>query len=128
MRFTRRRDYTGNCAPLDTMCSRNRAMSWVGALPNKRPYSRLNWETLRYPTRELGDFDTVRFAEKLARKDIGLATELARECGVPLKIGNLVEQDHIIEAMSRGWGERDSTVPFALQGERAGVKVRKAKA
>src|SRR5881409_3397615 len=33
-----------------------------------------------------GDFDTVRFALKLARKDIGLATELAREYNVP-KIG-----------------------------------------
>jgi 3-hydroxyisobutyrate dehydrogenase len=74
-----------------------------------------------------GDYDTVRFALKLARTDIGLATELAREYGVPLKIGNLVEQDHI-EAMARGWGDRDSTVPFALQEERAGVKVRKAKA
>ena len=57
-----------------------------------------------------GDYDTVRFALKLARKDIGLATDLAREFGVPLKIGNLVEQDHI-EAMARGWGDRDSTVP-----------------
>src|SRR5215471_18203198 len=74
-----------------------------------------------------GDFDTVRFALRLARKDIGLATDLAREFNVPLRVGNLVEQDHI-EAMSRGWGERDSTVPFALQEERAGVKVRKAKA
>ena len=74
-----------------------------------------------------GDYDTVRFALKLARKDIGLATDLAREFSVPLKIGNLVEQDHI-EAMARGWGDRDSTVPFALQEERAGVKVRKAKA
>lgn len=71
-----------------------------------------------------GDFDTVRFALKLARKDIGLATALGREIDVPLKVASVVEQDHI-EALARGWGERDSTVPFALQEERAGVKVRK---
>ncbi len=72
-----------------------------------------------------GDFDTVRFALKLARKDIGLATELGREFNVPLKIGNLTEQE-LVEGMSRGWGERDSSAPFTLQEERAGVKVRKS--
>jgi 3-hydroxyisobutyrate dehydrogenase len=74
-----------------------------------------------------GDYDTVRFAEKLARKDIGLATDLAREFNVPLRIGHLVEEEHV-EAMARGWGERDATVPFALQEERAGVKLRTARA
>ena len=72
-----------------------------------------------------GDFDTVRFALKLARKDIGLATALGREFDVPLKLASIVEQEHI-EALARGWGERDSTVPFALQEDRAGVKVRKS--
>jgi 3-hydroxyisobutyrate dehydrogenase-like beta-hydroxyacid dehydrogenase len=70
-----------------------------------------------------GDFDTVRFALRLARKDIGLASTLGREFEVPLKIANLVEQD-LVEAMAKGWGDRDSTVPFQLQEERAGVKVR----
>jgi 3-hydroxyisobutyrate dehydrogenase len=73
-----------------------------------------------------GDFDTVRFALKLARKDIGLGTELGREFEVPLKIASLVEQD-LVEAMARGWGERDSSTPFLLQEERAGVKVRRSK-
>ena len=72
-----------------------------------------------------GDFDTVRFALRLARKDIGLASELGREYEVPMKVANIVEQD-LIEAMAKGWGDRDSTVPFQLQEERAGVKVRKA--
>jgi 3-hydroxyisobutyrate dehydrogenase len=72
-----------------------------------------------------GDFDTVRFALRLARKDIGLATELGREYEVPLKVGNLVEQE-FVEAMARGWGERDSSAPFSLQEERAGVKVRRS--
>jgi 3-hydroxyisobutyrate dehydrogenase len=72
-----------------------------------------------------GDFDTVRFALKLARKDIGLASALGREYEVPMKVANIVEQD-LIEGMARGWADRDSTAPFQLQEERAGVKVRKA--
>jgi len=72
-----------------------------------------------------GDFDTVRFALKLARKDIGLATDLGREFNVPLKIANLSEQE-LVEGMARGWAERDSTAPFTLQEERAGVKVRRS--
>jgi 3-hydroxyisobutyrate dehydrogenase len=72
-----------------------------------------------------GDFDTVRFALRLSRKDIGLATELGREINVPLKIANLVEQDQV-EALARGWADRDSSVPFLLQEERAGVKVRRS--
>ena len=70
-----------------------------------------------------GDFDTVRFALRLARKDIGLATSLGREFEVPMKMANLLEQE-FIEALARGWGERDSTSVFLLQEERAGVKVR----
>jgi 3-hydroxyisobutyrate dehydrogenase len=72
-----------------------------------------------------GDFDTVRFALELARKDIGLATALGREVNVPLKLANIVEQEHV-EALAHGWGKRDSSVPFAMQEERAGVKVRKS--
>lgn len=72
-----------------------------------------------------GDFDTVRFALRLARKDIGLATDLGREYEVPLKVANMVEQE-FVEAMAHGWGERDSSAPFSLQEERAGVKVRRS--
>jgi 3-hydroxyisobutyrate dehydrogenase len=71
-----------------------------------------------------GDFDTVRFALRLARKDIGLATELGREFNVPLKVASIVEQE-FVEGLARGWGERDSSVPFTFQEERAGVKVRR---
>ena len=70
-----------------------------------------------------GDFDNVRFALKLARKDLGLATELAREYNVPMAVANLVEQE-MTECLVRGWGDKDSTAPFLLQEERAGVKVR----
>ena len=70
-----------------------------------------------------GDFDSVRFALKLARKDIGHATELARECDVPMPMAAIAEQT-MMEALARGWGDKDSTSPWMLQEEAAGVKVR----
>lgn len=70
-----------------------------------------------------GDFDTPRFALALARKDIGLATDLAREYSVPMPLSNVAEQN-MIEAMNRGWGGKDSSASFLLQEERAGVEVR----
>ncbi len=73
-----------------------------------------------------GDFDTQQFALRLARKDLGLATQLAREFDVPMALISLVEQS-MIEALARGWGERDSNAPWQLQEERAGVQVRASK-
>ena len=70
-----------------------------------------------------GAFDDVRFALKLARTDVGLATSLAREYDVPMPLATAGEQQ-MIECMARGWGERDSTAPWLLQEERAGVAVR----
>jgi 3-hydroxyisobutyrate dehydrogenase len=70
-----------------------------------------------------GDFDTVRFALRLARKDMGLATALAREYDVPMPMAAIAEQ-LLVEAMARGWGDRDFSAPFLLQEERAGVEVR----
>jgi 3-hydroxyisobutyrate dehydrogenase len=73
-----------------------------------------------------GDFDAVRFALKLARKDVGLATALARELDVPMPMATVGEQI-VVEAMARGWGDRDSTSPWELQEEKARVKVRATK-
>ena len=73
-----------------------------------------------------GDFDTQQFALRLARKDVGLATELAREFDVPMALISLVEQ-LMVESVARGWGERDSNASWELQEERAGVKVRASK-
>jgi 3-hydroxyisobutyrate dehydrogenase len=70
-----------------------------------------------------GAFDDVRFALKLARKDVGLATALAKEYDVPMPLATAGEQQ-LIECMARGWGDRDSTAPWLLQEERAGVAVR----
>jgi len=73
-----------------------------------------------------GDFDTQNFALRLARKDLGLATALAREFEVPMALASIVEQ-HMIEALARGWGERDSNASWQLQEERAGIAVRESK-
>ena len=70
-----------------------------------------------------GEYDPPMFALALARKDIGLATELAREFDVPMPMTNLAEQI-AIEAMNRGWGGLDNNVMFRLQEEAAGVEVR----
>ena len=70
-----------------------------------------------------GEFEPASFALALARKDIGLATDLGREFNVPMPVANLAEQI-AIEAMNRGWGERDSSVTFLLQEEGASVEVR----
>ena len=70
-----------------------------------------------------GDWDRPRFALALARKDIGLATDLAAEFGVPMPLATLAEQT-LIECVNRGWGARDSTAAWALQEERAQVQVR----
>lgn len=70
-----------------------------------------------------GSFDPVRFAMRLAHKDVTLATGLARELDVPMPMGALTEQ-LLIEAMARGWGDRDYGTAFLLQEERSGVQVR----
>ena len=75
------------------------------------------------PTVFRGEFESPSFTLALARKDIGLATELGREKNVPLPVVNLIEQI-MMQAMNRGWGEKDRTVAILLQEEAAGVKVR----
>jgi 3-hydroxyisobutyrate dehydrogenase len=69
------------------------------------------------------DWDTPRFALALARKDLGLATDLAREVGVPMPLAAVAEQA-LMECMNRGWGGKDQTATWALQEERAQAEVR----
>jgi 3-hydroxyisobutyrate dehydrogenase len=69
-----------------------------------------------------GNFEP-RFSLKLARKDLGLALELARDADVPLRLGALCAQE-MSEAMARGWASRDASIFLTLQEERAGVHVR----
>ena len=70
-----------------------------------------------------GQFEPASFALALSRKDIALATELGREYNVPMPVANIAEQI-AIEAMNRGWADKDSGITFVLQEEAAGVQVR----
>ncbi len=69
-----------------------------------------------------GKFDEPSFALRLAHKDVTLATELAREHHVPMRLANLALEE-LTEALNRGWGARDSRVAMLLQEERAGVSI-----
>jgi 3-hydroxyisobutyrate dehydrogenase len=71
-----------------------------------------------------GDYDhRASFGIGLSRKDVGLATELARKHNVPMPIATLVEQ-MMIHAINRGWSEQSTVSLFRLQEEAAGVEVR----
>ena len=88
-----------------------------GSLGRQRTFDRLGKQFLQ------GSFEPPDFALKLAHKDVTLATELARELGVPMRVAELTRAE-LTEALNRGWGERDSRVPMLLQEERAGVAIK----
>ena len=67
-----------------------------------------------------GDVETPSFALRLMQKDINLALQLGRDLDVPMRVCSAVGQN-IHEAMSQGWGGRDSQAILALQTERAGL-------
>jgi 3-hydroxyisobutyrate dehydrogenase len=64
-------------------------------------------------------------ALNLTHKDMMLATELARELRVPMRLADLTFDD-ITEAINRGWGDQDGHSPMRLKLERAGVKIRES--
>ena len=70
-----------------------------------------------------GNYDDPRFTLELSSKDIGLALNLAQEHQVPLPFASQVQQ-FIIQGINRGWADKDYTIPFMLQEERAGIQVR----
>ena len=70
-----------------------------------------------------GKWDQPRFALALARKDLGLAVDLANEFSVPMPLAAAAEQS-LIEALNKGWGGKDMTAIFGLQEERSNVQVR----
>ena len=88
-----------------------------GASGRKRTFDRLAEHFLP------GKYDPAAFSLRLAHKDVSLAMELARETGVPMKIGAIALAE-LEEGMRRGWSERDCRVTMTLQEERAGVDVR----
>ena len=70
-----------------------------------------------------GEFEPPSFRQALARKDIGLANELARELSVPMPVANIVEQV-AIQCGNLGWGDLDTHVIYRLQEIAAGVEIR----
>ena len=70
-----------------------------------------------------GRFEPPSFRQALARKDIALANELARELNVPMPVANIVEQ-LAIQCGNHGWGDVDTHVIYRLQEEAAGVEIR----
>jgi 3-hydroxyisobutyrate dehydrogenase len=74
-----------------------------------------------------GKFDPPAFALRLAHKDVTLATQLAKEVKVPMRLANMVLEE-MTEALNRGWAERDSRVAMLLQEERAGVEIKVSEA
>jgi 3-hydroxyisobutyrate dehydrogenase len=71
-----------------------------------------------------GNFEP-RFSLALARKDLGLALDLARETNTPMRLNALAKAE-MDEAMARGWGDRDASIFLKLQEERANTNVRLA--
>jgi 3-hydroxyisobutyrate dehydrogenase len=69
-----------------------------------------------------GKYEPPAFALKLAHKDVTLATTMARELGVPMRLANLTLEE-MTEALARGLGEQDSRAYMKLQLERAGVSI-----
>ncbi len=87
-----------------------------GAQGRQRTFDRLAEQFL--PNR----YEPPAFALGLAHKDVALATELARELNVPMRLSALAFAD-MTEAMNRGWAGLDSRVSMRLQTERAGVDI-----
>jgi 3-hydroxyisobutyrate dehydrogenase len=69
-----------------------------------------------------GKYEPPAFAMKLIHKDVMLATTLAKELGVPMRLANLTLEE-MTEALTRGFGDQDSRSFLKLQLERAGVKI-----
>jgi 3-hydroxyisobutyrate dehydrogenase len=69
-----------------------------------------------------GEYETPAFALELAHKDVTLATSLAKELGVPMRLANLTLEE-MTEALSRGFAGQDSRAYLKLQLERSGVQI-----
>lgn len=85
-----------------------------------------SWSLQQYRQTVLqGNFSPF-FRLSLGCKDIGLAMELGKECGVPLPLGAAVEQK-FIEAQAAGHGDKGADALILPLEELTGVQVRSAK-
>jgi 3-hydroxyisobutyrate dehydrogenase len=69
-----------------------------------------------------GTYDTPAFLLELAHKDVTLATNMARELRVPVRMADQTMAE-MTEALARGFGQQDSRAFLKLQLERAGVEI-----
>jgi 3-hydroxyisobutyrate dehydrogenase len=88
-----------------------------GAIGRSRTFDRIGDQYLQ------DKYEPASFTVRLAHKDLGLALELARQLGVPMKHGEVAFGD-FSAALERGWSERDSRSPMRLQNDRAGVTIK----
>jgi 3-hydroxyisobutyrate dehydrogenase-like beta-hydroxyacid dehydrogenase len=70
-----------------------------------------------------GNFDQPQAALRIIEKDMMLATELGRTVGAPMRMANMALAD-IVEAMNRGWAERDARSVMLLPQERVGISIK----
>ena len=83
-----------------------------------------NWALQQYTSTVLqGDF-TPLYRLSLGCKDIGLATEMGKEYGVPLPVASTVEQK-LIEAMAAGLGDKHVDAVILRLEELVNAKARK---
>jgi 3-hydroxyisobutyrate dehydrogenase len=68
-----------------------------------------------------GDFE-ARFTLAGASKDVGLAVDLAKEVGVPVRLAESVLGE-MESAVSMGYADQDASIVLTLQEERAGVAI-----
>ena len=88
-----------------------------GATGRKRTFDRLPEHFLT------GKYDPADFTVRLAHKDVTLALQMARDFGVPMRIGEIALGE-LAACIERGWAQRDCRVAMTLQEERAAVSVR----
>ena len=84
-------------------CVRRGAMGRMNTLHERLPRSVF-----------LGKFEPPGMYLRVARKDIGLATELGKEYDVPMPIANLAEQI-AIQGLNRGWERRTAASPSSYR-------------
>ena len=84
-----------------------------GATGRKRTFDRLPEHFLP------GKYDPADFTVRLAHKDVTLALQMARDFGVPMRIGEIALGE-LVACIERGWAERDCRLAMTLQEERAG--------